>query len=206
IQSFSPELFFRVDGREVTARPMKGTTTRSVSMDEDEHLAAALRSDEKNRAENLMIVDLLRNDLSRVSEAGSVHVPELFTIEQYETVTQMTSTIKAHLREEAQLSDVFRALFPCGSVTGAPKIRAMEIIRDLETTPRGVYCGAIGYASPMGQVVFSVPIRTISLKPTGREEYEGCLGVGSGVVWDSDAMAEYEECLLKARFLTDLLR
>ena len=204
VLSFSPELFFRVDDRRITTRPMKGTTHRSSTPAEDDYLAEALLNDEKNRAENLMIVDLLRNDLSRVSEAGSVRVPELFTIERYETVTQMTSTVQGTLKPEVGLSDVLRALFPCGSVTGAPKIRAMQRIRELEKGPRGVYCGAIGYAGPNGKVAFSVPIRTAVLREGEAGMMEGELGVGSGVVWDSLAEAEYDECLLKARFLTDL--
>ena len=204
VLSFSPELFFRVDGRQITTRPMKGTTHRSSTPAEDDQLAEALLNDEKNRAENLMIVDLLRNDLSRISEAGTVRVPDLFTIERYETVTQMTSTVQGTLKPDVGLSDVLQALFPCGSVTGAPKIRAMQRIRDLEKGPRGVYCGAIGYAGPGGEAVFSVPIRTAVLRHGEGGTMEGGLGVGSGVVWDSEAEAEYDECLLKARFMTEL--
>lgn len=200
IHSFSPELFFRVEGRSITARPMKGTSRLIEDAGRDHPVA-----DEKNRAENLMIVDLLRNDLSRVSEVGSVHVPELFTIEHYETVVQMTSTVEATLKKGMELSDIFRTLFPCGSVTGAPKIRSMQIIRELEKEPRGVYCGAIGYASSDGNAAFSVPIRTATLRRNDLG-YVGRLGIGSGVVWDSVAESEYEECLLKARFLTDLGR
>lgn len=203
ILSFSPELFFRIDatpdGRTLTTRPMKGTVRRGTSQAEDERLAAALAADPKNRAENLMIVDLLRNDLSHLSEPGAVRVPRLFETTVYETVIQMTSTVEAEVRADVSLSDILRALFPCGSVTGAPKLRAMRRIHDLEDTPRGVYCGAIGYASPSGDAVFSVPIRTAVV-----EGGRGTLGVGSGVVWDSEADAEYEECLLKARFLTGL--
>ncbi|HLT47870.1 MAG TPA: aminodeoxychorismate synthase component I [Rubricoccaceae bacterium] len=197
VLSFSPELFFRLDGRRITARPMKGTAPRGATPEEDDRLAAALAADEKNRAENLMIVDLLRNDLARVSEPGSVGVPRLFETERYETVTQMTSTVTATLRPEATLADVLRALFPCGSVTGAPKLRAIRRIRELEIGPRGVYCGAVGYLGPRG-AVFNVPIRTVELRGG-----EGRLGVGSGIVWDSEAGAEYDECLLKARFLLE---
>ena len=211
VLSFSPELFFRMQpapekaGRwKITTRPMKGTTHRSTSSAEDDHLADALFNDEKNRAENLMIVDLLRNDLSRVSEAGSVRVPELFTIERYETVTQMTSTVEGTLKQGVGLSDALRALFPCGSVTGAPKIRAMQLIRELEGRTRGVYCGAIGFAGPNGEAAFSVPIRTVVLSEGEDRTTVGELGVGSGVVWDSEAGAEYDECLLKARFLTEM--
>ncbi|MDX1421050.1 MAG: aminodeoxychorismate synthase component I [Rubricoccaceae bacterium] len=197
VLSFSPELFFRLDGRRITARPMKGTAPRGATPAADDRLARALAGDEKNRAENLMIVDLLRNDLARVSDAGSVAVPRLFETERYETLTQMTSTVTAMLRPEATLSGVLRALFPCGSVTGAPKLRAMQRIRALETGPRGVYCGAIGYVGP-DTAVFNVPIRTVEL-----QEGEGRLGVGSGIVWDSEAGAEYAECLLKAQFLLE---
>ena len=195
--SFSPELFFRMDGRSITARPMKGTSPRGATPSEDDRLARQLAADEKNRAENLMIVDLLRNDLSRVAEPGTVQVPTLFETERYETVTQMTSTVTATLRPDIQVGEVLQALFPCGSVTGAPKLRAMQLIRELENEPRGVYCGAIGYAGPK-EAVFNGPIRTVSL--TGRY---GVLGVGSGIVWVSEADAEYDECLLKAQFLAE---
>ena len=210
VASVSPELFFRIDpprpgagggaGRTVTARPMKGTAPRGATPPDDDRRAAALAHDPKNRAENLMIVDLLRNDVSRVSEPGSVRVPALFEAERYETVTQLTSTVQATLRPDVGLGDVLRALFPCGSVTGAPKLRAMQVLRDLEDGPRGVYCGAVGYAAPDGTAAFSVPIRTAVVGPDGAGRYD----VGSGVVWDSDAEAEYAECLLKARVLTDL--
>lgn len=198
VLSLSPELFFRLDGQTITARPMKGTAPRAPSPDDDDRLAAALAADPKNRAENLMIVDLLRNDLARVSEPGSVRVPALFETERYESVTQMTSTVRATLRPGVTAGGVLRALFPCGSVTGAPKLRAMQLIHELEAGPRGVYCGAIGYAGH-GRAAFNVPIRTVVL-----EGGAGTLGVGSGVVWDSDAASEYAECLLKARFLTGL--
>jgi para-aminobenzoate synthetase/4-amino-4-deoxychorismate lyase len=210
VLSCSPELFFRVRGGRITARPMKGTAPRGATPGEDDRLAAALAADEKNQAENLMIVDLLRNDLARVSEAGSVRVPRLFEVERYETVAQMTSTVEAVLRPGATLGGVLRALFPCGSVTGAPKLRAMQRIRELEGGPRGVYCGAVGYAGPPAaapsaagdergfEAVFNVPIRTVELF-----EGEGRMGVGSGVVWDSEAEAEYAECLLKTRFLLE---
>jgi para-aminobenzoate synthetase/4-amino-4-deoxychorismate lyase len=196
ILSLSPELFFRIDGRTITTRPMKGTAPRDASG------GAALAADPKNRAENLMIVDLLRNDLSRVSLPGSVRVPALFEVEEYPTLWQMTSTVTAELAPDWSLAGVFRALFPCGSVTGAPKIRAMQILRALEPQSRGVYCGAIGYAGPAG-AVFSVPIRTIELAPV-EDAWSGRMGLGSGVVWDSVAADEYAECLLKGRFLTDL--
>ena len=199
VASVSPELFFRVDGGTITARPMKGTAPRGATARADDRLAAALVASPKDRAENLMIVDLLRNDLARVARPGSVAVPALFQAERYPTVTQMTSTVTAQRRPDARLSDVLRALFPCGSVTGAPKIRAQQVIRQLEAGPRGVYCGAIGHAAPGGNAAFSVPIRTAVVQGE-QARYD----VGSGVVWDSDPAAEYAECLLKARVLTDL--
>ena len=205
--SVSPELFFRIDAgtggapRTLTARPMKGTAPRGATDAEDAALADALRGGEKDRAENLMIVDLLRNDLARVSRPGSVRVPALFEPERYATLTQMTSTVAGDLRPEVRLGDVLRALFPCGSVTGAPKVRAMQRIRELEDGPRGVYCGALGYAAPGGEAAFNVAIRT-AVVADGAGRYD----VGSGVVWDSRAEAEYAECRLKARVLTDLAR
>ncbi len=205
LASVSPELFFRIDpgadGRTITARPMKGTAPRGATPEADDQLEEALRASPKDRAENLMIVDLLRNDLARISDPGTVWVMELFETERYDTVTQMTSTVQAHLRPDVRLSDTMRALFPCGSITGAPKVRAMQIIRALEDRPRGVYCGAIGCAAPDGTATFNVAIRTAEVAE-GRGRY----GVGSGVVWDSDAASEYAECRLKARVLTDLAR
>ena len=196
--SLSPELFFRRDGDRITTRPMKGTVRRGRTRLEDEALRDGLARDEKSRAENLMIVDLLRNDLSVCCRPGSVRVPALFETEPYESVTQMTSTVEGRLHEGAGYTALFRALFPCGSVTGAPKIRAMQRIRELEDALRGVYCGAVGYAAPGGQAAFSVAIRTVVL-----EGAQGAMGTGGGIVWDSEAQAEYDECLLKARFLTE---
>ncbi|MFY0617769.1 aminodeoxychorismate synthase component I [Shimia sp.] len=198
ILSRSPELFFRTDaaGR-IETRPMKGTQPRSSDVQEDLRRRAWLAADEKNRAENLMIVDLLRNDISRVSKPGSVHVPKLFEIETYTTVHQMTSTVAAELQDDVQLADVLKALFPCGSITGAPKLRAMQILRDLEPWPRELYCGAIGWAAPDGRSEFSVAIRTLIA-----ESGQATLNVGGGVVWDSTAPSEYEEALWKARFAT----
>lgn len=196
VVSASPELFFRLDDNGLELRPMKGTRPRGRWPAEDAALAAELAASPKDRAENLMIVDLLRNDAGRVAAFGGVRVERLFEVERYETVHQMTSTIRAALRPECGLADVFRALFPCGSITGAPKVRTMEIIREVETGPRGVYCGAIGFASP-GEAVFSVGIRTLLLDAAaGTAE----LGVGSGVTFDSDAAAEYRECWSKAEF------
>lgn len=204
VLSFSPELFFEKRGSHLVARPMKGTARRGASVAEDQARAAALRDNPKDRAENLMIVDLLRNDLSRVALPGSVAVPRLYEVETYRTLLQMTSTVTAQVDTDIGLAALMRTLFPCGSVTGAPKIRAMEIIRDLEQAPRGVYTGAIGYATPDGDMTFSVPIRTLTLLPLemSSRRWSGVLGIGSGIVVDSDASAEYQECLLKARFLT----
>jgi para-aminobenzoate synthetase / 4-amino-4-deoxychorismate lyase len=195
IVSVSPELFFRTAGRRIETRPMKGTRPRGRWPEEDDALAAALLASEKDRAENLMIVDLLRNDLGRVCETGSVQVPRLYDVERYRTVWQLTSTVEGRLRPGVGLSDVLAALFPCGSVTGAPKISTMEIIAGLEASPREVYCGAIGMVRPGGDAVFSVPIRTVWWdRATGAAEY----GTGGGIVWDSTADAEYDELLAKA--------
>jgi len=198
ILSASPELFFHRNGDRLRTRPMKGTIRRGCTLDEDRELRRRLQEDPKNRAENLMIVDLLRNDLSVCCRPGSVRVPTLFDTEIYDTVTQMTSTVDGQLQEDAGLADVLRALFPCGSITGAPKRRAMEIIGSLEPSPRGVYCGAIGYAGPDETATFSVAIRTAVV-----EEGQGRMGIGSGIVWDSEAEDEYDECRLKATFLTE---
>lgn len=196
ILSRSPELFFRIDraGR-IATRPMKGTAPRGATADQDRALREGLTRDDKTLAENLMIVDLLRNDLSRLAAPGSVSVPELFKVETYETVHQMVSQIEAQLRPGTTLAEVFAALFPCGSITGAPKIRAMEIIRALEPAPREVYCGAIGWAAPDGRAEFNVAIRTLMV-----EKGRAVLNVGGGLVWDSRADSEYEEALWKSRF------
>jgi para-aminobenzoate synthetase component 1 len=196
ILSRSPELFFRThaDGR-IETRPMKGTQPRSTDAAEDARRRFFLQSDAKNRAENLMIVDLLRNDISRVSLPGSVRVPELFSVETYETLHQMTSLITADLMPDMGLSDILRALFPCGSITGAPKLRAMQILAELEHHARDIYCGAIGWAAPDGRAEFNVAIRTLML-----EDGRATLNVGGGVVYDSTASGEYEEALWKARF------
>jgi para-aminobenzoate synthetase component 1 len=195
--SRSPELFFSIDAdRNIRARPMKGTAPRGGTPEEDAALAKWLHRSEKNRAENLMIVDLLRNDMSRISEIGSVKVPALFAVETYATLHQMTSSISSKLVEGTYLTDIFRALFPCGSITGAPKIRAMQIIHELEAGPRGAYCGAIGWIAPNGAMTFNVAIRTL----TCFEDNSVRLNVGGGVVYDSDAAGEYEEALLKGRY------
>ena len=196
--SLSPELFVEInDGRAVT-RPMKGTALRGATPTEDAEIAAWLRTDAKSQAENLMITDLLRNDLSRVALIGSVQVPDLFTVETYPTVHQMTSTVEARLRPGIGFREIVERLFPCGSVTGAPKIRAMEIIHELEGGPRGAYTGSVGMVAPGGDLRFNVAIRTLFVGEGG----EGEMGIGSGIVHDSDPAAEFEECLLKGHFLT----
>jgi para-aminobenzoate synthetase / 4-amino-4-deoxychorismate lyase len=198
ILSTSPELFFQLDHDVVTVRPMKGTAARGKSAGDDAKIAALLRLDEKERAENLMIVDLLRNDLGRISENGSVTVTSLFDVETLPTVHQMTSTVSSRLRSDVALVDIFRALFPCGSITGAPKKRSMEIIAELEKSPRGLYTGCIGYIAPeMKQAVFSVAIRTIVID---KNSGSGVLGVGSGITWYSSPDAEFAECQAKGLF------
>ena len=192
----SPELFVKRDGDRVVTRPMKGTARRGPTPESDRAIGESLQSDPKSRAENLMIVDLLRNDLSMCCRPGSVRVPALFDVEPYDTLTQMTSTVEGTLNREATTGDLLRALFPCGSITGAPKRRAMQRIHELEPEPRGVYCGAIGYAGPGDEACFNVAIRTVVLQGG-----KGRMGTGSGIVWDSDAESEYEECKLKTRFL-----
>jgi para-aminobenzoate synthetase/4-amino-4-deoxychorismate lyase len=196
--SVSPELFFRLDGRRITARPMKGTAPRGRFTAEDRAQAERLRHSEKNRAENVMIVDMLRNDLGRIAEIGSVRAPGLFEIERYPTVWQMTSTVAAET--EASLAEIMTALFPCASITGAPKARTMQIIAELEAAPRRVYTGCIGFIAPRRQAQFNVAIRTVLVdRSRGEAEY----GVGGGIVWDSDADDEYAECQHKARVLTE---
>jgi len=197
ILSLSPELFIRIRGRIIEGRPMKGTAPRGKDFIDDENLKNWLKNDEKSRAENLMILDLLRNDFSRVSEIGSVHVPDMYTIETYSTLHQMTSGVQAKLKPGTGLHHIIHSLFPCGSITGAPKIRAMEIIRELEPAPRGIYTGAIGMISPNGDMCFNVAIRTAVVSADGTGE----IGIGSGLVSDSKADDEYEECLLKMKFL-----
>ncbi|WP_281984504.1 aminodeoxychorismate synthase component I [Thalassorhabdomicrobium marinisediminis] len=195
--SRSPELFFSLTAEGVLqTRPMKGTAPRGATGAEDDALRDGLQASVKNRAENLMIVDLLRNDMSRVSEIGSVKVPKLFEVERFATVHQMTSTITSRLRRDVSLHDLFMALFPCGSVTGAPKVRAMQIIHEVEETPRDAYCGSIGWIAPDGAMEFNVAIRTLMMQPDGAVR----LNVGGGIVYDSTAEDEYDEALLKARF------
>lgn len=200
--SLSPELFFTIDARgTITARPMKGTARRDPDEARDRALRDGLSTSTKNRAENLMIVDLLRNDLGRIARNGSVEVPELFTVETYPTVHQMTSTVRATVAPACGVTGILKALFPCGSVTGAPKIRSMQIIRGLETSPRGVYCGAIGMFAPDGSARFNVAIRTLVIA-----DGEGELGAGGAIVSDSDPDQEYDECLLKADYFVESRR
>lgn len=197
VLSLSPELFIERQGTQLTTRPMKGTAARGMTAAEDADIAAHLRSDPKTRAENLMIVDLLRNDIGRIAETGSVQVPALFEVESYETLQQMTSTVTGQLRVDTHLPEILGALFPCGSITGAPKHRTMQIIAELEQEARGIYTGAIGYIEPGGNFCFNVPIRTVVSTAPGR----ALMGVGGGIVHDSEAHAEYAEVQLKTRFL-----
>lgn len=197
ILSFSPELFFRKTGTHCQVKPMKGTMARGRSLAEDQALAEFLSTDAKNRSENVMIVDMLRNDLGRLCRMGTVATTSMFDVETFFTLHQMTSTVTGELRPQTSLKELFKALFPCGSVTGAPKIRTMEIINELETGPRGVYTGAIGYIAPNGDAAFNVPIRTVVLQD-GRGE----MGIGAGITHDSDPEDEWRECLLKGKFLS----
>ena len=196
ILSVSPELFFARDGVQLITRPMKGTIARAPDVITDKIQAERLFTSNKDRAENIMIVDMMRNDLSRIAQLGSVKVANLFSIEKYPNVWHMTSTI--HAQTDAPLAEIFRALFPAASVTGAPKVKTMEIISRLESDPRGIYTGAIGFIAPERRAEFNVAIRTIILNcATGAAQY----GVGGGIVWDSNSAAEYAECLSKARVL-----
>ena len=194
--SMSPELFFEQNDRELITRPMKGTTKRGLMDQEDLDQAAWLEQDPKNRSENMMIVDLLRNDMNRLSEVGSEHVERLCQVEQYSTVWQMTSTIKSQVRPDVDLVEIFRSLFPCGSITGAPKIATMEIIKNLEPQARGVYCGSIGILLPNGRRIFNVAIRTIQLHKS-----QAIYGVGGGITWDSTWESEYDEIHQKSAVL-----
>lgn len=196
ILSISPELFFEQDDRLLTTRPMKGTTRRGLTNQADLKEAAWLEADPKNRAENMMIVDLLRNDMNRISEIGSEQVTRLCQVEQYSTVWQMTSTIESRLRPKVDLVQAFQALFPCGSITGAPKISTMEIIQQTEVTPRGVYCGTIGILLPKGKRIFNVAIRTLQIQGN-----QAIYGVGGGITWDSKWESEYQETKQKSAVL-----
>jgi len=197
ILSASPELFFHRKGTHIITKPMKGTAPRGMDNREDIERVAWLSADEKNRSENLMIVDLLRNDLGRICIPGSVQTTDLFHVEKFPTLFQMTTTVKGVLRNDVRTSDLFRALFPSGSIVGAPKIHTMQILHQLEQRTRGVYTGAIGFFAPNGDATFSVAIRTITLK-----NGQARMGVGSGIVYDSDPADEYDECLTKTAFLS----
>lgn len=203
ILSFSPELFFSLKDRSVRVKPMKGTRPRGRDEAEDERLREELAASDKDRAENLMILDLMRNDLSRVAEAGSVRVEDPFTIETYPTVHQMVSSVGATLAPGKGAVDVLRALFPCGSITGAPKIRAMELIAQVERHLRGPYCGSIGRIEPSGDAAFNVAIRTLRLTPGENGGGKAVLGVGSAIVADSQALPEWRECLIKGGFVRE---
>lgn len=198
ILSFSPELFFRVEAGRIACRPMKGTARRGATPADDARLSGDLARDPKQRAENLMIVDLLRNDIARLCTAGSVAVPSLFDVETYPTIHQLTSTVTGDLRPGIGAADLLCALFPCGSITGAPKIRAIESITALEATPRGIYTGSIGAFAPDGSAEFNVAIRTLDLREGAAQAR---YGVGSGIVADSREAEEWDECLAKAAFL-----
>ncbi len=200
VVSRSPELFLLKQGDRVTSKPMKGTAPRGATAEEDRSIIQALRDDPKTISENVMIVDLLRNDIGRIAKPGSVHVQNLFEIQTFETVHQMISTVEGTISPELTIGEVFRQLFPCGSITGAPKLRTMEIIEELEEEPRGIYTGAIGYITPDNDFCFNVPIRTIVSTEDSRAE----LGIGSGIIHEAVPAAEFSECLLKARFLTGL--
>lgn len=193
----SPELFFQVDDGRISSRPMKGTAPRGRYPEQDYQLRDELLTSEKNRAENLMIVDMVRNDIGRIARTGSVGVPKLFEIEKYPTVWQMTSTVTA--QTDVSLGSIFQALFPCASITGSPKANTMKIINQLEPRARDIYTGTIGFIRPDRSMQFNVAIRTVLIdKKTNRAEY----GVGGGIVWDSDAESEYRECLTKSRVLS----
>jgi para-aminobenzoate synthetase / 4-amino-4-deoxychorismate lyase len=199
ILSFSPELFFRKHGNDIEVRPMKGTLDRGVSLKEDKRNMEALADSLKNRSENVMIVDLLRNDLGRVCGSGTVRTVRLFEVEKYETLLQMISVIKGRLKDKTGLHDLFKAIFPSGSVTGAPKINTMKIIDTLEPEPRNVYTGGIGFIAPDKSAVFNVAIRTLLIN---NKTKKGEMGIGSGIVYDSDPRKEFQECGLKADFIT----
>jgi para-aminobenzoate synthetase component 1 len=197
ILSLSPELFLERRGNTVRTRPMKGTRPRDTDPVQDQKNAQELQNSLKDRAENLMIVDLLRNDLGQVARTGSVHTTSLFDVEQYASVWTMTSSIQAEVDSNCRLETLLRALFPCGSITGAPKLAAMQCIRKLEKQRRGIYCGSVGYLSPQGDLSLNVSIRSLELDNHG----QGTFGVGGGIVLDSDPDQEWLECLWKARVL-----
>ena len=198
ILSFSPELFLQRTGNSLVTRPMKGTAPRSADPLIDQQLGEALHASEKNRAENLMIVDLLRNDLGRLALPGTVRADPLFSLERYPSVWTMTSTVQAEIAPDTSLEQILRALFPCGSITGAPKIAAMKKIQETESEPRGLYCGSLGWLAPNGDFSLNVAIRTLLLNEDGSGRYH----VGGGIVYDSDPEQEWDECHWKARILS----
>ncbi|MDI6798273.1 MAG: bifunctional anthranilate synthase component I family protein/class IV aminotransferase, partial [Desulfatibacillaceae bacterium] len=195
--SASPELFFSLEGDLLVSRPMKGTARRGLYFEQDEQIRAWLEQSSKNRAENVMIVDMIRNDMGRIARTGTVEVPKLFSVERYPTVFQMTSTVTA--RTDASLCGIFDALFPCASITGAPKVNTMAIIADLETTPRGIYTGCVGLIRPGRRALFNVAIRTVVVEKAANK---ALYGVGGGILWYSDTRDEFDECRLKAGVLT----
>jgi len=197
ILSLSPEMFIKKQGENITTKPMKGTWPKGSNFITDYFAGRALHKDPKNRAENIMICDLLRNDLGRIGT--NVKAPKLFEVARYTTLHQMTSTVTGKIKKDIPIYDIFKALHPSGSVTGAPKIRAMEIIREIEREERKIYTGAIGYITPERDMFFNVPIRTLLIK-----DGKGEMGVGGGIVWDSTPQGEFDEGMLKAKFLTDL--
>jgi para-aminobenzoate synthetase/4-amino-4-deoxychorismate lyase len=201
IISLSPELFFQTNGKQINSEPMKGTIHRGHNHSSDALSVKELETGEKNKAENVMIVDLIRNDLGIICRYGSVKVPEIFQIEKYESLFQMVSEVQGKLRKKVKIGEVLQNIFPCGSVTGAPKIRTMEIINEIEKEKRGIYTGSIGLITPK-EIKMNVAIRTITIK---KDTGNGVMGLGSGVVWDSDPKSEYEEVLLKSKFLTEPL-
>jgi para-aminobenzoate synthetase/4-amino-4-deoxychorismate lyase len=198
IISLSPELFFSQEGRKIISRPMKGTARRGFNHNSDNAAESDLRTSEKNQAENVMIVDLIRNDLGRVCRYGSITAPKLFKIEKYESLFQMVSRVEGKLRKKKKFADIVQSLFPCGSVTGAPKIRTMEIINEIEKEERGIYTGSIGIMTP-DEIKMNVAIRTITIS---KKTNKGVMGLGSGIIWDSDPKSEFEEVKLKSNFLT----
>ena len=203
ILSLSPELFIKKCGKLLTSKPMKGTASRGLTPEEDKRILQAMQKDKKQLSENLMIVDLMRNDIGRLAKPGTMKVDKLFEIQTYETLHQMISTISGEVDADIQFAEIIDGLFPCGSITGAPKIRTMELIKQLESTPRGVYTGAIGYITPDNDFTFNVPIRTIDF---AADSDIGTLGIGGGIIHESNADEEWQECLLKAQFLTGLNR
>ena len=197
VVSLSPELFFKRDGDKIISIPMKGTIKRGRDAQEDRENIIQLKGSLKDRAENLMIVDLIRDDLGRVSKGNSIKISELLKVRKYDTLFQMTSQVSGTLKKGIAYTDIFRSIFPGGSVTGVPKKKTIEIIKGLEPSLRGVYCGALGFIAKKNEAVFNLPIRTVSIFGNNAQ-----MGVGSGIVYDSSPIKEFKECSLKADFLT----